>query len=68
MNFTELIDARAELFREIHRQQLAIKAEYEPKIAVLNLQIDREHQKGIKKGSTYRIPGDLTKQGENSTL
>lgn len=49
MNLQTLLGERRRIYNEISEKQKAIRKEYEPKLAALNLQIDREAQKGVGK-------------------
>lgn len=49
MTLTELIQQRVSLYEEMNGKLKQLRVEYEPKLAALNLQIERESKNGVKK-------------------
>ena len=49
MTLTELIEQRVLLYEEMNDKLRHLRLDYEPKLAAINLQIEREGLNGIKK-------------------
>jgi len=49
MTLTELIEQRVLLYEEMNDKLRHLRFDYEPKLAALNLQIQRESKNGVKK-------------------
>jgi len=49
MTLIELLEQRVGLYTEMNVKLKELRLEYEPKLAAINLQIERESKNGVKK-------------------